>query len=369
MKKLFFVSSFLCVSFVFDKSEHSPIFEKSERFNKKALEYWIALTIGKIAKKKVQIMKRFRLNINSLWVIGLMLLNFFCIGCKSNIQPLRLATYTYSTNNRISNLKPLSRELEKVLERPVQIKSYPDVISFIEGIKSDEVDIGMINTLGYLLFSLDNKNMKPITTLKVRNNAIDNYKTVLLANNEVVEDLETLMENHSNLSMMFVAEGSTSGNLVPRLLLSSLGIKSPENQFKEVKYGGNHTTTFNKLIAGETDICAFGSNEYYKQIQADSTLLNTHKLLWVSEEIPLGPVLLNNNINQLDKKKITNLFLNLHKDNFAALQSIKEGWSEAKQAEKFYPISDGYYDDFRMINGNKTDLLEVLDFFQKANND
>jgi len=306
-----------------------------------------------------------KINKNIILVLLIVLIGLLHSGCDNNIQPLRLATYTYSTNNRINNLKPLSQELEKVLKRPVQIKSYPDVASFIEGIKSGEVDVGLINTLGYLLLSLDNKNMEPVATLKVKKDAIDNYKTVLLTNNKSITDLNALKNNSDSLSIMFVAEGSTSGNLVPRLLLSSIGIKSPEKQFKEVKYGGNHTSTFSKLIEGESDICAIGSNEYFKQIQADSTLLNSNKLLWISEEIPLGPLLLNNSLTDSDKEKITGLFLNLHKDNFTTLQSIKEGWSEAKQAEKFHPIADSYYDNFRMVNGNTTDLSNILDLFVK----
>ena len=76
------------------------------------------------------------------------LISLLQVGCKKSIQPLKLATYTYSTNNRVNNLKPLSQELEVILDRPVHIKSYPDVASFIEGIKLDDVDVGLINTLG-----------------------------------------------------------------------------------------------------------------------------------------------------------------------------------------------------------------------------
>lgn len=280
-------------------------------------------------------------------------------------QPLRLATYTYATNDRINNLEPLSDELEKTLKRPVQTRSYPDVAAFIEGIKLNEVDIALINTLGYLLFSLDHVTMQPVATLKVKTDAVDNYKTVLLTNNSKITNLNSLMAQAKSLTMMFVSEGSTSGNLVPRLLLSSIGIKSPETQFKAIKYGGNHTSTFEKLIAGDIDICAMGSNEYFKQIQADSTLLDSTKLLWISDEIPLGPVLINKALSQSDKDKITQLILGLDENNAHALESIKAGWSEARQAEKFYPITDAYYDNFRRVNGNQTDLAEILDLFTK----
>ncbi len=302
-------------------------------------------------------------NIKNLLII--VLIGLIQTGCNNDTKPLRLATYTYSTNDRIDNLKPLSKNLEVALNRPVQIKSYPDVASFIEGIKSDEVDVGLINTLGYLLLSLDNKNMKPIATLKVKKDAVDNYKTVLLTNKDSINDLNAVKNKVNDLSMMFVAEGSTSGNLVPRLLLSSIGIKSPESQFKEVKYGGNHTSTFTKLIDGKSDICAIGSNEYFKQIEKDSTLLKSTRLLWISKEIPLGPVLVSNQLSKSDKKKIFDLFLNLHENNPSALQSIKEGWSEAKQADRFYPITDSYYNNFRTVNGNTTDLSNILNLFIK----
>lgn len=296
-----------------------------------------------------------------LWSFAIALI--FMIGC-SDQKPIRLATYTYADNDRLANLQPLARLLEEELNRSVQFKSYPDVASFISGIKSDEVDIALINTLGYLLLSLDNQNMEVATTLKVMEDAQDNYKTVLLTNVSDIESLSDLYQKKGDLSMSFVAEGSTSGNLVPRLLLSSLGIKSPEVEFQSVAYGGNHTSTFEKLVRGETDLCAIGSNEYFKQMEANPSLSDSIQLLWISEEIPLGPVLVNKRLSESDSDKLSQLLLRLHKTDPAALRSIKDGWSEAKQAEKFYPITDSYYDDFRRVNGNSTDLSEILRVFK-----
>lgn len=296
-------------------------------------------------------------------VVGLLLL-LIHIGC-SNKEPLRLATYTYATNNRIANLEPLATLLESQLDRAVVIKSYPDVDSFIRGIKSNEVDIALINTLGYLLLSLDNSNMEVVATLEVTEGAKDNYKTALLTNSNNIQTLDDLLEEKENLSLSLVAAGSTSGNLVPRLMLSSLGIKSPEDQFESLSYGGNHTSTFQRLINREVDLCAIGSNEYFKSIENDPTLLESIRLLWMSREIPLGPVLLNRALSTKDQELITDILLQLHDNNKDVLQSIKEGWSEAKQADRYYPITDRYYDDFRMVNGNRTDLPDILELFNK----
>ncbi|MEO0571832.1 MAG: PhnD/SsuA/transferrin family substrate-binding protein [Bacteroidota bacterium] len=290
---------------------------------------------------------------------------FIKMGCKSQVEPLRIATYAYSNNDRINNLRPLSLELEKVLKRPVVISSYSDVLTFIEGMDADEVDIGLINTFGYLLLASENKNMVPVVTLRIKEGAIDNYKTVLLTTCDSITDLDFLRDNAEKYAMMFVAKGSTSGNLMPRLLLSSIDITSPETQFREVSYGGNHMTTLKSLIRGDSDLCAMGSNEYFKQIRADSSLVKSLNPLWISEEIPLGPVLLNDNISPSDKRIITEVFLNLHRTNPLAFDNLKKGWSEAGQAEKFQVISHGYYDAFRTINGNATDLNNILISFDK----
>jgi len=292
------------------------------------------------------------------------LISIASFGCKPKMKPLRLATYTYSTNDRIENMKSLSIELGNRLKRKVETKSYPDVESFITGIKSNEVDIALINTLGYLILSTDNEHMLPIANMHIEKDAIDNYKSVLLTSNDKIGDYSEIKDNADKITMMFVKEGSTSGNLVPRLFLSSIDIQSPESQFEEVKYGGNHTSTIEKLVRGEADLCAIGSNEYYKQIQSDSTLKRKARLLWVSDEIPLGPVLLNKALSLKEKEHISDLFLNLHSENIEAFDIIKAGWSEAKQADKFQLISDEYYDSFREVNGNRTDLNEILKMFE-----
>nr|WP_298998605.1 phosphate/phosphite/phosphonate ABC transporter substrate-binding protein [uncultured Allomuricauda sp.] len=274
-----------------------------------------------------------------------------------------MATYTYSTNNRIANLEPLSKALGQQLNRAIEVKSYPDVPSFIQGIKSNQVDIGFINTLGYLLLSLDNENMDPVATLKVKENAKDNYKTVLLANSKTIDDLTFIKDNPEDVSISFVAPGSTSGNLIPRLFLSSIGFRFPEKVFKKVDYSGNHQAAIKNLLNGKTDICAVGSNEYFRQLQLDSSLSQSTSVLWMSEEIPLGPVLLNKRIKDSEKKSLIGFLSNLHKTNPEALKAVKDGWSEAKQAEKFLPITDQYYDDFREVNGNSSNLPEILKFF------
>src|SRR5690606_35900401 len=156
---------------------------------------------------------------------------------------------------------------------------------------------------------------------------------------------------------------STSGNLVPRMYLNSLGLNDPEKQFKKTAYGKTHAQTFQQVAKGEVDVAAFGSNEYRKAIAADSMLRGQVNVLWESEEIALGPVLLKKSLPGGLKKKITKELLALHKRRPVALESIKKGWSEAAHSERFIRVNDRHYDAFRNLMGDREALRFLLERF------
>ena len=70
-------------------------------------------------------------------------------------------------------------------------------------------------------------------------------------------------------------------------------------------------------------MCAIGSNEYFEQLAADTTLKNKVKLVWISEEIPLGPVLVNHAFSAEEKEQITATLLNLHTHKPEAFETVK----------------------------------------------
>jgi phosphate/phosphite/phosphonate ABC transporter binding protein len=295
----------------------------------------------------------------------ILLVFFFFFSSYAFAQKVVLATYQYADNNRLENIKPLASFLSDSLGFDIEIKSYPTVHAFIEGIQRDEVDIALINTFGYLLFETSNQKsrMEPHAVLKVKDGAENNYKTAFLARMDFpIDTITGLKKVASNFELGLVAIGSTSGNLVPRLIMSSIGIETPENVFKTVEYCGNHKNAVDLLLAGNIDICAVGSTEYFSAM-ADSSKSRHIKLLWLSSEIPLGPVLLHERLSNPMKEKIVAFLLNLDKSSHDTLEAIKAGWSEAKQAETFIRIDRRYYDPFRGQFSNKMAMERILTQF------
>jgi phosphonate transport system substrate-binding protein len=283
----------------------------------------------------------------------------------ASAQKLVLATYQYADNNRLANIQPLAAHIKNKLGMDVEIKSYPSVHDFIVGIQNNEVDIALINTFGYFLLNASSKKyaMKPVAVLKVKEGALDNYKTAIIALNQLpVDTLTDLPQIAARLKLALVNKGSTSGNLVPRLALSGVGIKNPESAFLALVDGKNHRATIDSLITGKAAIAAIGSSEYFSFIQKEDNR-NQVKLLWLSPEIPLGPVLLHTRLSVQVKDALITLLTELDQRNNAALESVKNGWSEAKQAEKYIIIDDQYYAPFRKQLGDKKTMTAILKQF------
>ena len=281
-------------------------------------------------------------------------------------QAIRIATYQYADNNRIKNIQPFADHLKSKYGYETSVKSYPTVHAFIDAIQKNEVDIAFINSFGYLLLEASGKQypMHPVAALEVKADAKDNYKTTLVispnAKAKKLADLKTLAPT---LRLALVSKGSTSGNLVPRLALSAAGIKQPEKSFRSFEYTQTHAAAIEAVLNGKADVAAMGNNEYDKYLLLDSNNKKKLKLLWLSPEIPLGPVLFNNRFGSAVGGELQKAILELQVQNNAALEAIKAGWSEAKQTTHFTIIDDTHYDPLRKLNKNPEEFKRILKEF------
>ncbi len=274
-----------------------------------------------------------------------------------------MATYQYADNNRIGNIQPFAQYLQSGYGIETQVKSYPTVHAFIDAIRNDEVDIALINTFGYFLLQAAEKPypMHALLTLEVSEEAKDNYKTAVLSSpSSTIKSLKGVKKAAAKTRLALVAKGSTSGNMLPRLAFSHAGIKDAEQSFSKVIYAGTHAKAIDAILNGEADLATMGLAEYQRYLARDSSYHSSLRLVWVSPEIPLGPVLFNNKLPQEQRNTIIKAFVDLNEKKPEVLASIKSGWSEAKQATKYIAISDAFYDPFRKVLGNQKDLERIL---------
>ena len=274
-----------------------------------------------------------------------------------NAQTLRLAVYQYADNPRIKNLQPLADHLQHQLQVKTLVTSYPTVHSLIKAMQQNEVDLAFLSTFGYLLLNASSTehSMLPVAAL-VAPNAKDNYKTAIVAKaGNGINNLSDLKQSGANKRFAFVATGSTSGNLVPRLLLNGIGIDADKHF--SVQYADTHANALELLLHDSADIAAMGSTEWDK---LDSVKKYSLRLLLLSTEIPLGPVLLNKAVDLQLQKQITQALLVLHQTDVSSLEAIKAAWSEAKQATHFISIKEDYYLPYLNQFGNEKEVESII---------
>ncbi len=307
----------------------------------------------------------FVLIINDMKKIALLLLLFITLDTL-HAQVIRIATYQYADNNRIKNIQPFADHLKNKYGYETSVSSYPTVHAFIDAIQRNEVDIAFINSFGYLLLEAAGKEypMHPVAALEVKADARDNYKTALVISPRTkANTLADLKSLSPQLRLALVSKGSTSGNLVPRLALSTAGIKQPEKSFASFEYMHTHAAAIEAVLNGKADVAATGNNEYDKYLALDSSNKGRLKLLWLSPEIPLGPVLFSNRFGSAVGRELQTAILQLHEHDSASLEAIKSGWSEAKQTTHFVLIDSTHYEPLKSLNKDPEEFKRILKEF------
>lgn len=264
--------------------------------------------------------------------------------------------------DRLGAIEPLAAYLAEELNRPVKTTTAKDAVALMNQLESGEADIAYMNGFGYVLGTT--KNL-PLEVLVLPGNAQgqpNTYNSCLLAPRGRFASVAQAVEQASQTSLLFVNPTSTSGHLVPRLYLSSLGVKQAEISFAQVLFGQNHYLTLNKVRAGEADLAAMAYNIYQTELQKGNLKADELDVLWVSEGIPSEPVVVNKNLDSATKQAVRDAFLQMHQRSPVTWAHVQQNFS-ARQATNFVAGKDEHYDSIRNTSGKIEDLLFILNFY------
>ena len=279
-----------------------------------------------------------------------------------NSKQLVIATYQYADNPRIKNIAPFADHFGEAAEVKTVVKSYATVHELLEAMRKNEVDVVFINTFGYLLSREVTQHYEVSATLHLPDTAASVYRSVIVSPRENrTTELQRAVDQAGDNYLILVNAGSTSGNLIPRLKLASMLPDDPEKLFMEVQYAERHDAAL-KLALEEKFAIASCGIDAYKKLGSDTSKFN---VLWRSEPIPLGPVVVRKTLPENLKIALQKALLELHEQNPEALEAIKVGWTEAKPAD-FYTVPDeAYYNNMLELAGDKTKALRIVKKFAR----
>ena len=278
-------------------------------------------------------------------------------------RELVVATYTYGDNDRLGNIQPIALDMAKALKATLRLKSYRTVGELVEALRRGEADVAVMNTFGYLLLQTDpTPPIVPLAALEVPKDALDAYTSCLIASKQSgIINIEELQKNPQSYSLVFAGRHSTSGNLIPRLYLSSLGILKPEEQFGQVDFLNSHAGALQEVVSGSSDVAALGTGEFERQLASGNLKEGEVTLLWESEGIAQGPVVCKSSMPAKQQKKLLKVLLTAHEKNPEAITQLKRAWTEAWEAKQFVPVSESYYNSIINLAGSRANLRKVLE--------
>lgn len=295
---------------------------------------------------------------------GLLLLASFAQAQNTfnNSKSLVIATYQYADNPRIKNIEPFANHLSEAADMKMIVKSYPTVHELLEAMRKNEVDVAFINTFGYLLSREVTQHYEISATLHLPDEAASVYRSVIVSPKDnhtttLAQAVERAIDNY----LVLVSPGSTSGNLVPRLKLASMLPDDAEKLFVEVQYANTHDGALKLALEEKFAIASCGSDAFYS-LGADTVKFD---VLWKSEPIQLGPVLVRKQLPENLKITLQTALLELHEQNPEALGAIKSGWTEAKPADVYTVPDEAYYNSLIDMVGDKQKALRIIKRFAR----
>ncbi|MFD2203232.1 phosphate/phosphite/phosphonate ABC transporter substrate-binding protein [Shivajiella indica] len=268
---------------------------------------------------------------------------FIGLAFSKEQEKLILGTYTYQTNDRLENLRPFSKLAEENFDGQynVETKSFSSVEELITAMIQNEVDIVFISTAGFLKYIEEGNAYDIAAALVFDDEKASSYRSVIAASRKSgIKDWEFIRNNSQNLRLSLVSENSTSGYLYPLQQLAKQGLIPIEEKFREVEFSKSHKNSLESILTGDSDLAAFGSNDL------DDSTQDLIQIIWMSDAIPLGPVLVNKNLDPMIALKVEQLLKGIHLQHPQILESIKSGWVEAQNASRFEKVTMEYYLNF-----------------------
>jgi phosphate/phosphite/phosphonate ABC transporter binding protein len=279
---------------------------------------------------------------------------------------LTVGTYAYSTNDRLANIAPLAHYLGERLQREVRVVSLPDPPALAAAVREGRVDVAVMNTFGYLLLTADAAPAgQPVATFRIRAGERSNYRSGIVMRRDALHSLDELRDRAGTLSIALVAPGSTTGNLVPRLALAARGIPELERSFRRVTYAGTRAGALAAVRAGDADVAALATEEFERVVAADSTVARELRVLWQSDDILLGPVVVRSALPPALRTELARAIVGLERAAPDAFAALRGGWTEARQADALVAASDRTYDAVRRMFGDSRAAATLIERFAR----
>lgn len=222
---------------------------------------------------------------------------------------------------RRSRWDGLRAYLERKLGMPVELLQTGQYSAAIEAMRADKLDVCGLAPFAYLIAS-EKGAAEPLVAPGFSDGQPNRYRSGFIVPKESpIRTMEDVKARARELTLAWADPASTSGHLVPRAYLESIGM-NPEKDFKQVIFSMNHTGSIMTVKAGKVDLAAITTTSLRNMIEKKRIAADDVRLIWESEPIMASIIAMRRELSPAFKDELRAAYLSFAAEDPAAWSAI-----------------------------------------------
>jgi len=194
-------------------------------------------------------------------------------------------------------IEPFRLYLQKKLGMEVEIIFTTDYTGVIEAIRAKKIQVAQMAPFAYIL-ATQKPGISLIATFGADGKPSLYHAVIITSSKTGIKTMADVKARAKNLTLCFADPASTSGHLIPRAYLNSIGL-NPDNAFKETIFAGSHAASILSVKSGKVDIgCTNIDLSLAKMIREGDVKKEDFVILWTSPPIMNDVIVVRSDLNK-----------------------------------------------------------------------
>jgi phosphonate transport system substrate-binding protein len=237
------------------------------------------------------------------------------IGLNSDGTPNTLIVGVFAGDdpeNTIRKLDDIGEYMSKKLGMKVEYIQTSDYTAVIEALRSKKVHMAHMSPFSYVL-ATEKIDLNLLVAMGV-NGKPRSYKSLIFTHKgSGLKNMDDVKARAKKLTLSFSDPASTSGHLIPRAYLTSIGL-DPETAFKQTLFSSSNGASLMTVKAGKVDIGCSWENGIQMLVKKGMLKEDDIVILWESDPIITAPIVMRNDINKDFAQKVRQAYLDMAKE-------------------------------------------------------
>lgn len=255
---------------------------------------------------------------------------------------------TEETVAELELYKPVTDRMAELTGKPIEFFMPTSYASVVEALLGDFVDVAVLGPYSYVIANTKDPKVEVFATYAKRPGHLQEegpgYKAALVSK----KDSEfTSIESLKGATVGLTDPGSTSGNLVPRVVFTKEIDAGLEDYFGKVVYTGSHELSTVAVAQGKVDAAFVATHRFDNVVNKGEVKLEEFNVLWSSPAIPQDPFVYRATLCDDLKAQIRETFLGLSD------QEAAQAFLDNVKSNTFVEMSSADYDVIRDLKKAK----------------